>query len=309
MKSSPLVSIVIPIYGVEEFIEQAATSYLSQTYDNIEYIFVNDCTKDNSISILKAVLKKFPKRNIIIVNKDKNEGLPQARKTGMLYVHGEYVMHLDSDDWADKTMVEEMLQKAMATDADIVYADNYVEKEGVIIEKRLNREISSPYEYMKWAFYMQVSGTTWTKLYRKSVFHKLVFPVSNMHEDLVINLQAFCNSKFVVHINKAFYHYRINPNSLARNYNISSALDNITYMRDYILGNNINYLIKPFCGLVNGVKNRYSANLNSYDKNIEDELWKIYPKSDLYILSLEAVLGIRGRLRLLNIFLKRLLGI
>lgn len=99
-----LVSIVVPIYGVEKFIVQCARSLFEQTYENIQYIFVNDCTKDNSVILLKEIIELYPnrKKQVLIIEKEKNEGLPLARKTGMQYVKGEYVMLLDSDDWVQR---------------------------------------------------------------------------------------------------------------------------------------------------------------------------------------------------------------
>ena len=74
----PLVSLIVPIYGVEAYIEQCARSVLGQTYPDMEFIFVNDGTRDGSMDVLSRVLKDFPDRNVKIVNKE-NAGLPQAR--------------------------------------------------------------------------------------------------------------------------------------------------------------------------------------------------------------------------------------
>ena len=102
------VSVIIPIYGVEQYIERCATSLFEQTLDNVEFIFVNDCTKDKSIENLKKVIEKYPKRKnyIQIINHNENFGLPTARRTGLGYVHGEYVAHCDSDDWLEPNAYE-----------------------------------------------------------------------------------------------------------------------------------------------------------------------------------------------------------
>ena len=83
-----MISVIVPVYGVEKYIERCARSLFEQTYRDVEYIFVNDCTKDNSIFILQGVLHDYPNLNVIIINKKHNEGLPQARKTGILASHG-----------------------------------------------------------------------------------------------------------------------------------------------------------------------------------------------------------------------------
>lgn len=107
-----MISVIVPIYGVEKYIERCARSLFEQTYRDVEYIFVNDCTKDNSIFILKRVLHDYPNLNVTIINKKRNEGLPQARKTGILASHGEYVINFDSDDWVDRDCLRFMYECA-----------------------------------------------------------------------------------------------------------------------------------------------------------------------------------------------------
>ena len=105
-----VISVVAPIYGVEKFIGRFAESLLSQSYPHVQYIFVNDGTKDASIDVLEGIINKeynHLRDRIIIVNKE-NGGLPSARKAGMEYVTGDYVWHVDSDDWLELNMYERM---------------------------------------------------------------------------------------------------------------------------------------------------------------------------------------------------------
>lgn len=116
------VSILIPIYGVEQYIEECVISLFEQTYLNIEYVFVNDSTKDKSIEILKNVLCKYPHREpqIKIINHEINKGLGAARKTALLYSTGDYIIHVDSDDYIANNAVEILINKATASHVDIV---------------------------------------------------------------------------------------------------------------------------------------------------------------------------------------------
>ena len=98
---TPLVSVIVPIYGVEAYIEQCARSVLGQSYPRLECIFVNDGTPDRSMEILSAVLKEFPQRNVVVVDKE-NGGLPHARWSGLEVATGEYIMHVDADDWLER---------------------------------------------------------------------------------------------------------------------------------------------------------------------------------------------------------------
>lgn len=116
------VSILVPVYGVEQYIEKCARSLFEQTYSDIEYIFVNDCTKDDSIGVLYSVLGKYPhrKQQVRIINHEKNKGLGAARRTAILNAKGDYILHVDSDDYIANNAVEVLVKEAKASNADIV---------------------------------------------------------------------------------------------------------------------------------------------------------------------------------------------
>ena len=115
-------SVIVPIYGVEKYIEQCAVSLFEQSLKDIEFIFVNDQTKDNSVKILEAVIDRYEhlKNRIKIINHQKNMGQAAARTTGLGYAKGEYIIHLDSDDWVDLNLYQKMYFQAKTENADIV---------------------------------------------------------------------------------------------------------------------------------------------------------------------------------------------
>lgn len=92
------VSVIVPIYNVSRFIKRCVESLFNQTLDDVEFIFVNDCTPDDSIDILKKVIADYPDRNTMIINHEVNKGLPAARNTGLKAASGDYIFHCDSDD-------------------------------------------------------------------------------------------------------------------------------------------------------------------------------------------------------------------
>ena len=102
------ISICVPIYGVEKYIRRCAISLFEQTYDNIEYVFVNDCSPDNSIYVLTETLKNYPYRQeqVKIVEQQKNRGLACARNKALESSTGDFVLHVDSDDYLEKNTVE-----------------------------------------------------------------------------------------------------------------------------------------------------------------------------------------------------------
>lgn len=121
------VSIAVPIYGVEKYIEQCAESLFGQTYENLEFIFINDHTQDLSMLILEDVIKKYPQRQkqIKIINHETNQGLAVARNTAIKHVTGQFVLWVDSDDFVDINLVTYLVEEQMKSDADIVLSDVY----------------------------------------------------------------------------------------------------------------------------------------------------------------------------------------
>ena len=118
----PKVSIIVPVYGVEKYIERCARSLFEQTLDDIEYLFIDDCTPDKSVEILKRVLEEYPHRKsqVVIHRMEQNSGQAKVREWGMRNATGEYLIHCDSDDWVDMDMYRIMYEEAKRTDADIV---------------------------------------------------------------------------------------------------------------------------------------------------------------------------------------------
>lgn len=225
------VSIIVPIYKVEKYIEKCATTLLEQDYNNIEYIFVNDCTPDKSMEILENTIEKYPNRknHVKIVNKLKNEGLPQARKSGLDAANGKYILHVDSDDWVDEYMVSSLIGEARKSDADIVCFD-YIKEFGKhsVIKSFFytNNHPKSNLEFIKAILSHEISVSMCDKLVKRGLYKNVEFPYFSHCEDSFVNLQLFYEAKKITYIAKPFYHYRTNPNSLSNSFsNNKKALD------------------------------------------------------------------------------------
>ena len=97
----PKLSVLVPVYNVEAWIDKCARSLFEQTIDDVEYIFVDDCTSDRSIEILTATLAEYPRRipQVKIIHHDKNRGLVASRNTALRVATGDFIIHCDSDDW------------------------------------------------------------------------------------------------------------------------------------------------------------------------------------------------------------------
>ena len=126
----PAVSVLVPVYNVSKYIERCAHSLFQQTFDDIEYVFVNDCSPDDSIKKLQKVIEQYPnrKKRVQIIHHDKNRGASVSRNTCLENSTGKYIQFIDSDDWIESDMIETMYNKAETESADIVVCDFVIEK-------------------------------------------------------------------------------------------------------------------------------------------------------------------------------------
>ena len=212
-------SVIVPIYGVEKYIEKFSQSLLGQTYTNVQFIFVNDGTKDKSIDILKNIINdQYPHLlpNILIINKE-NEGLPKARKTGLEHATGEYILFADSDDWLELDAIETIINSIKETQADLIYFDlvkEYGHRQSNKIEKEYTAATKN--DFIINLFNYKSAGYTVTKCFRKSLYtnNTIYTPLLGMHEDIYLMSQIIFYAKSIVHIPKVLYHYRKdNPES------------------------------------------------------------------------------------------------
>lgn len=213
--NEPLVSLIVPIYGVESYIEQCARSVLGQTYPRMEFIFVNDGTKDRSMDVLSRVLKDFPDRNVKIVNKE-NAGLPQARKSGLEVATGEYVMHVDADDWIEADAAARLVEKALETGADLVYCDFWKEYAN---RSKLDHErlytVETKARWMKRLYNDGAYGYVWCKFAKRSLYEGIFAPRFNMHEDIIFSTQLIFRATKIAQLSVPLIHYRRTNDSSA----------------------------------------------------------------------------------------------
>lgn len=207
------VSLIVPVYGVERYIRQFAESALSQTYDDVQFVFVNDGTKDRSMEILDALIEeKFShlKDKIVIVNKE-NGGLPSARKAGLDVAEGEYVLFADSDDWLETDALAKVMAKAVETGADIVYFD-LIKEYGHKTSYKRERDYTAQtkQDFIINIFNYKSHGYTVTKCFRRSLYtdNLIHFPKLGMHEDIYLMSQIIFYADSLVHLPEALYHYR-----------------------------------------------------------------------------------------------------
>lgn len=213
------ISLIAPIYGVEKYIAGFAESVLDQTYQDIQFVFVNDGTKDRSMDILRQLIDEryvHLKPRILIIDKE-NGGLPSARKVGLDAAEGEYILFADSDDWLQTDAVEKVMAKADETDADIVYFD-LIKEYGNRVSYKKEREYTgeTKEDFIVNMFNYKSFGYTVTKCFKRKLYtdNVIYMPKLGMHEDIYLMSQIIFYAGSLVHIPEALYHYRKdNPDS------------------------------------------------------------------------------------------------
>lgn len=227
----PLVSIVVPIYGVGKYISRCAHSLFNQTYDNIEYVFVNDCTKDNSMEILHDIIEEYPERKqkLKIINHEVNQGLAAARCTGIANATGDYIMHADSDDYLEVRAVESLLESACSENADIVIGGfNSVcdeSTDNVHIPEHLDVKT-----YILRILNASIRTNVWAKLYSSALYGEgkdtRPVPGINHGEDYVTLPRLLYYAKKISYVDEPVYNYRQdNSASFTNNFSLKSMQD------------------------------------------------------------------------------------
>lgn len=212
----PNVSVIIPVYNVEQYIERCARSLFGQTLDDIEYIFVNDCTPDKSMEVLARVLEDYParKEQVRIIDMPVNSGQAKVRKVGVEASTGDYVIHCDSDDWVDITMYEKMWKMAVEGNFDMVICGNYYTDGTHTL--RINSNECNGFKSLRRAIISdEIRNYLWNKLIRRDMYkHVEEWPVCNLWEDAAIVCQIAYHSESIGKIDEPLYHYCTNPNGI-----------------------------------------------------------------------------------------------
>lgn len=216
-----LVTYIIPIYNVSDYIVKSVRSLLEQSYSNIEYIFINDCSSDDSEIKLRRTIEEFPERcdNIKIITNKQNLGSATSRNIGLDMAQGEYVMFADSDDWISCDYVEFMVHKIESGGDDIVYCDYFESYDNN--EKLINQNYGiDNIECIRLMLEGGLHGSTCNKIYRRSFLLKSkqrFVRGADLFEDVSWNIRLFACTTKISYIPKAFYHYvQYNSNSIIK---------------------------------------------------------------------------------------------
>ena len=212
----PKVSVIIPVYNVGPYIERCLHSLFGQTLDDIEYIFVDDGSTDDSVMLIEHVLEEYPDRlqQTKILRHDKNRGVAAARTTGIRAATGEYIIHCDPDDWVERDMYEKMYARAIETDADIVACYHMLNDRLVAYDFADTPQKCLESMTIKSRQYVHL----WTKLVRRSIVeeHDIVpFEGVDFGEDLNTTVRLLYWARTISVVEEPLYHYCIHANSIS----------------------------------------------------------------------------------------------
>lgn len=225
-----IVSVLVPVYGVEKYIEKCCRTLFEQTYSNIEYIFVDDCSPDNSIPILLQVLKEYPERISCtkVIRHEKNKGLAGARNTAIAHARGEYITHVDSDDYLDRDAISQLINVAQRTKSDVVVFDMkhvYIDK---IYEEHQRISIDKV-AYIKQLLSHKVQVGVCGKLYKRNLFNDFgVNFVENLNfgEDYVVTPRIMYHAENIFYYDRCLYYYtHVNSSSYTLSYKPQNIAD------------------------------------------------------------------------------------
>lgn len=214
--ASPSVSVIVPIYNVEQYVRRCVVSLAQQSFKDFEVIFVDDCSPDNSMLVLQETLERHPIPSVKIVRHQTNQGLAVSRHDGLMLATGEYIIHVDSDDYVHPEYLSKLHAAAIDSKADLVMCDYF--NQGV--HRKLADIEGNPLALVGQLLAGEIPNYAWNKLVRRQhiIEHNIChIPGLNYLEDKSVAFRYAYFAKKVVHIHEPLYYYNTtNPHGLTK---------------------------------------------------------------------------------------------
>ena len=274
--NEPLVSVIMPVYNAEEFLDKSVSSVINQTYKNLEILLIDDCSTDNSYNILKEYANKD--NRIKVFHNEQNKHVSATRNVGIKNATGKYLYFIDSDDFIDNDYIEHLVKTAEKENADIVVNTNiytiYNNQPSLsYFSREMNRRIFDDKKVLA----VKIFPSVWNRLFKRELQTKynILFPEEIKHlEDGYFNAMFFSVSGNVSFIKPNSYYYYQNgiQNSVHRNWLYKSSLNDTLYVikngNKFLKDNNL-------------LKHGYIANILSLENILFDYKKYIVNKNDL----------------------------
>lgn len=290
MKNKIFVSVLIPVYNVEKYVEKCILSVLNQTMqDKVEVIIVNDCTPDKSMDKIRELIQTHVngrKIKIVIVNHDKNRGSAAARNTGLSHAKGDYIIHVDSDDYIEPDMIEKMYAEAIRTDADMIISDYYAR---FLHRKVLCREKYTEKDTYFGELIAGYHGSLWNKMIKRSLYEEhSVHALEGLDcgEDYIMMLPLMYYAQHIAYIPFGLYNYvKYNPDSITKKLTDKvkrNIFEQINYAKRFVAEHRLYKFEKNLAYLILSQKVRL---LESSFPNERKQLLSLFPETDKYLSS------------------------
>lgn len=226
-------SIVVPVYNVQQYIERCLESIIKQTYKNIEVILIDDGSTDNSAKICQLYVEKDKRFKYY---KKENGGLADARNYGLKYVSGAYIGFVDSDDYIEKEMFQKLMEIALKYDADVVASKHKVCDEQYLysLKDTYRSHLMSGYEMLNEHINLgdskyYITNSVWDRIYRVELLNGIEFEKGKNYEDIVFTTLVFLKARRCVYFDYSGYIYVQRDGSIMRSGDISRELKDLPY--------------------------------------------------------------------------------
>lgn len=248
MQESPMISVIIPVYNTEEHLPQCFDSVINQTYKNIEIIVVNDGSTDHSLSIIQDYSQKDTR--IKLIDK-KNGGLSSARNAGIKVAIGDYVLHVDSDDWIELDTCEKLLESAIKHNSQIVVSDVFFETNNrTFVRKEPYSEIEDKTSFFRKYLLHTGLNSVCNKLFslalykENNLFH---YEDISLGEDATTLLRLVVMSSCISYVDQPFYHYNMRSSGMSRGIkkNIMQYYNGLKKVENFYLQKNLSTDLFP----------------------------------------------------------------
>lgn len=265
-----LISVIIPVFNVQDYLEECIQSITTQTYKNLEIIIVDDGSTDSCASICDSFAERDTR--ILVIHKI-NGGLSDARNSGLNIATGDYIAFVDSDDFIDNDMIEYLYKLLKANDAHISICGkrDFLEfpKYNNDLTGNIKEKVLQSQQALKLLIEDEViQSYAWNKLYVKELFQEIRYPVGKVYEDLYTTYKLFYVSEVIVYSNLEKYNYRINPNGIVQSGKIKNEIDKVEASKE----------IYQFCSV--NINNLENLALDRYLRNAIRLIRIIYSKNN-----------------------------
>lgn len=296
--SNPKISVIVPVYNVEKYLDKCLNSLANQTYNNLEIVIVNDCSPDNSEKIIKEYCKNY--KNIIYVKNEKNSGLAYSRNVGLDNATGDYIGFIDSDDYVQENYFELLYKSIVDNKSDISVCDMKLVYENLGTEEISRCCETDEHELIDFVN-NGLAASACNKLFKKELINKYRFSVGKVNEDIAVVIPTLCDAKKISYTPNCYYNY-IQRESSIQNSKFSEKrfdiFDGVDLTLERIKNNKqydtlkdalvFNQIILLFIYVIpkdnrfiyrNKVISKYFKKIKKYNINQNKVLWSFYDKS------------------------------